>query len=302
MLSEFSQKQNIPYPLLSDLDSAVIRDYQVLNTRIDAGDAFLEGIPFPGVFVADEDGVVIAKFFHDTYKKRDSPELLIDAALGRIELADDAPSVVGGDDEVRVTAAIHGGKGTIRQGIIRQLVVRFELAEGFHIYGNPVPEGMIPAQVEINAPPGLVIQPAILPPTTPLRLESMGLELPVWSGQVDFVYPFYALGELASETRPLDHDKVKLEVTIRYQACDDQVCLLPKTEKLTLDVALDVIDIPQISVHQGHGQRAANYNGMPHVIRLLLRKVKKNPLGFVSFMFKMVKIELAARRRARQSK
>ncbi|MFT5482247.1 MAG: hypothetical protein ACI9GW_000896 [Halieaceae bacterium] len=32
----------------------------------------LWGIPFPGVYVCDEKGKVISKFFHDTYKKRDS--------------------------------------------------------------------------------------------------------------------------------------------------------------------------------------------------------------------------------------
>jgi hypothetical protein len=279
----------------------VIREYGILNTRIEKGDAFLYGIPFPGVFVADEEGVVVAKFFHDSYKKRDSPELLIDAALGRIQLADDAPRVDGGDDEVRVTAVVHGGKGTIRQGIRRHLVVRFELGEGLHIYGEPVPEGMLPATVSVEGPPGLVVEDPILPPTTPLHLTSMGIELPVWSGQVDFVYPFHPTGELVSEVRPLDIDSVTLQVTVRYQACNDDVCLLPKTETFFLDVDLDVIDIPSLSMHRGHGQREANFDGTPHLRRLLLRKVRQNPIRFLGFIWKSTKLELAARRRGRES-
>ncbi len=153
MLREFSEKQNIPYRLLSDLDSAVIREYGILNEQVTTADAFLEGIPYPGVYVTDEEGVVVAKFFHDSYKKRDSPEILIDAALGKITLSEDAPSESGGDEEVRITATVQGGKGTIRQGIYRHLVVRFELGEGIHIYGTPVPEGMVSASISVSAPP-----------------------------------------------------------------------------------------------------------------------------------------------------
>ena len=64
--------------------------------------------------------------------------------MGRITLDNDEPRSEGGDEEVRVSATVHGGAGSIRQGIIRQLVVRFELSDGLHIYGEPVPEGMIP--------------------------------------------------------------------------------------------------------------------------------------------------------------
>jgi hypothetical protein len=191
-LREFAQKQNIPYPLLSDLDSEVIQQYGILNTEVTRDDGPLYGTPFPGVYVADESGRVVAKFFHDTYKKRDSPETLIDAALGRIVIAEDAPRAEGGGDDIKITAAVHGGSGSIRQGIMRKLVVRFELGEGLHIYG-----------------------------------ESVGVDLEVWGGTVDIVVPFYAKGELASETRPLDAENIDIEVRVRYQACTDTECLLP---------------------------------------------------------------------------
>jgi len=294
VLREFSEKQNIPYRLLSDLDSAVIREYGILNEQVTTADAFLEGIPYPGVYVTDEEGVVVAKFFHDSYKKRDSPEILIDAALGKITLSEDAPSESGGDEEVRITATVQGGKGTIRQGIYRHLVVRFELGEGIHIYGTPVPEGMVSASISVSAPPGLIVEDTIYPPTETLRLESVDMELPVWSGTVDIVVPFCARGEMASETRPLDVDLVDLEIGIRYQACDDNVCFPPKSEKLTLRLDLDVIDVPAIGTHLGRGQRAGSYDGTPHVLRLMSRKVRKHPLGLPRFILKMIRLELAA--------
>jgi hypothetical protein len=301
VLREFSEKQHIPFPLLSDVDSEVITRFGILNDEISKDDAMLWGIPFPGVYVTDERGVVVAKFFHDTYKKRDSPENLIDAALGKIVLDDATPRAEAGEPDIRITAAIHGGKGTIRQGIVRKLVVRFELAAGLHLYGEPVPEGMIPTTVRVEGPPGLVVLEPVLPPTEPLRLEAMDVELQVWSGTVDIVVPFYATGELASEARPLDMPSASLEVTLRYQACDDTTCLLPKTEKLTLELPLDVVDIPNLAMHQGHGQREAAFDGAPHMRRLMLRKVRKNPLGLVKFIAKSIRLELGARRRRKQA-
>jgi hypothetical protein len=299
VLREFTEKQHIPFPLLSDLDSEVITRFGILNDEISKDDAMLWGIPFPGVYVTDEAGVVVAKFFHDTYKKRDSPETLIDAALGKVVLEDEATRAEGGEPDVRITAAVRGGKGSIRQGIVRRLVVRFELAEGLHLYGEPVPEGMIPTTVDVEGPPGLVVLDAELPPTEPLRLEAMDVELQVWSGTVDIVVPFYPTGELASEARPLDMPSATLEVTVRYQACDDTTCLLPKTEKMTLELPLDVVDIPNLAMHRGHGQREAAFDGAAHMRRLIWRKVRKNPLGLPRFIAKNVRLELEARRRRR---
>lgn len=293
VLSEFSNTQKIPYPLLSDIDSDVIREFGILNDQIE-GDLLMNGIPFPGTYVTDEDGVVVAKFFHDSYKKRDSPELLIDAALGRIDLQDQPPQASTGDEEVGLTATIRGGKGSLRQGIIRHLIVRFELAEGLHIYGEPVPEGMIATSISITPQPGLVVMDTIEPPSRPLHLKQMDIELQVWSGRVDFVVPFYPTGEMASETRPLDMASTSLEVKVRYQACNDETCLLPRTENFEIEVPLDVIDVPALSLHMGHGQREAEYDGMPHMRRLLLRKFKPKPLGVFRFLGKTLLREVAA--------
>jgi hypothetical protein len=301
-LQEFGREQSIPYPLLSDIDSKVIQQYQILNTEVSEDDAFLYGIPFPGVYVCDAAGVVIAKFFHDTYKKRDSPEMLIDAALGRILLDDNAPQQAAAGAGIRITAAIHGGKGSVRQGIVRKLVVRFELDEGLHIYGEPVPKGMVATRVDVTGPPGFSVLPAELPPTDTLHLQALDVALEVWSGTVDIVVPFYAQGDLASETRPLDTDTIDIEVNVRYQACTDNECLLPKTETFSFTLDMDVIDVPNLGPHRGHGQREGNFDSTPAVRRLLWRKVKKNPLGLPRFIWKNIKLELAARKRARQQR
>ncbi|MDG2305682.1 MAG: hypothetical protein P8R42_13770 [Candidatus Binatia bacterium] len=75
------------------------------------------------------------------------------------------------------------------------------------------------------------------------------------------------------------------------------MCLLPKTETFALDVSLDVIDIPNIALHHGHGQRAGTYDGTRYVVRLAARKISRHPLGFLKFIEKSIRLELAARSR-----
>ena len=274
----------------------MIDAFGIRNEQISKNDAMLYGIPYPGVYVTDPDGVVVAKFFHDSYKKRDSAELYIDAALGTLTLDADANQASVEDEEIRLTVAIHGGKGTIRQGVIRHLVVRFELPEGLHIYGPPVPDGMIATDVHIQGPEGFRLMPAVLPPTELFALPDIA-DLNVWHGTVDLIYPFYATGELASECRPLDVPSVDIDVRVKYQACTHTECLLPKQEEFKLTLELDVIDIPAIDIHQGHGQREGNYDGTPALRRLLKRKIAQNPTGAAAFVGKNIWLQLKARLR-----
>ena len=300
-LTEFGEKQGIHFHLLSDIDSKVIRQFGILNDQVTRNDALLYGIPYPGVYVTNEEGTVVAKFFHDSYKQRESPELYIDAALGQLNLDENAPQVSGGDQDINLTIAVHGGNGTVRQGIVRQLVVRFELPEGLHIYGPPVPEGMIATQVTIEGPEGFVLMSPEFPATEKLTLPGIA-ELNVWHGTVDLVYPFFATGELVSECRPLDVPSIDIKVSVRYQACTDRECLLPKTENFTLSLDLDVIDIPAIDMHKGHGQREGNYDGSTAFKRLLMRKIKQNPLGLPIFLAKTMWLQMCAFRRKRQQR
>ena len=285
--------------MLSDIDSAVIRAYRILNDQVDPGDAFLYGIPYPGAYVCDETGRVNAKFFHDSYKKRDSAERLLAAAIGHTVIDESSVAAQSEQEDISIRVAVPGAHATIRQGIVREIIVRFELADGLHLYGEPVPEGMLPLRITVKGPPGFLTEPPVYPQTETLTLKGMQIELSVWHGKFDVRIPFYAVGELASEVRPLDQESAEIELEIRYQACDDNVCLIPRTERISLELPLEVVDVPAIAIHQGHGQREGTYDGSRHLRSLLWRKVRQHPLGFIRFIFKQIRLNRAARKRAR---
>jgi hypothetical protein len=89
-------------------------------------------------------------------------------AIGDIAIDEAAPIAFDGDDDVKLTVTIHGGTGNLRQGIVREIFVRFDLAEGLHIYGAPEPDGMVATEVTVDGPTGLIVEAPILPPVEPL--------------------------------------------------------------------------------------------------------------------------------------
>jgi len=295
-LAEFAENQRIPYTLLSDTRSAVIQQYGLLNEQLTAADGPLYGIPYPGVYVCDEQGVVTSKFFHDSYKKRESPEMLIDAALGEIQIDESAPKATSTDDGIEITAALHGGNGSLRQGIVRQLVVSFDLPEGLHIYGEPVPKGLTATRIGVEGPAGLVFLPMQSPGTHSLHLASIDETLEVWSGQVDLVIPLYPVGELVSECRPLETPDIEVTVNVTFQACNETECLLPQTRQLSLTLPLDVVDVPNLAIHTGHGQREGNYDSTPAMKRLVWRKTRGNPLRLAQFLWRQMKMRRQLKR------
>lgn len=75
----FATAANIEFPLLSDQNAKAVRAYGVLNPDYGPGDRAY-GIPRPGVFFINGDGVIAAKFAVPGYRER-PPLAAIEAEL-----------------------------------------------------------------------------------------------------------------------------------------------------------------------------------------------------------------------------
>ncbi len=81
ILKRFSDKNEIDYPMLSDEGSKLIDAFGIRNKAMDGikyGKNDLTGIPFPGTYVLDGDGVILGKLFLERYQERHSSEALIE--------------------------------------------------------------------------------------------------------------------------------------------------------------------------------------------------------------------------------
>ncbi len=81
-LKGFAEKKMIQYPLLSDPKSEAIGAFKIRNQEVKKGSR-LDGIPHPGTFLVDSDGVVRGKLFYSVRKRHGSDELIELAASVR---------------------------------------------------------------------------------------------------------------------------------------------------------------------------------------------------------------------------
>ena len=77
VLKRFAIRGKITYPLLSDAGSQTIKAYGIYNQDADGGK--LQGIPHPGTFIIDQEGVIRAKLFYDGYRERHQSQDMIQA-------------------------------------------------------------------------------------------------------------------------------------------------------------------------------------------------------------------------------
>jgi peroxiredoxin len=281
-LAAFAEAHDIGYTLLSDEGSEVIRSLGILNHFVTPDQVPYYGIPFPGTYIIDEQGVVAAKFFRRNLAQRDNAETMIDSALGDIMLGEEEPSADAGDESIRITAAYHGGGGVMKTAVIRHLVVRFELAEGLHIYGEPVPEGMVATSIRGEGPPGIHVEEAVAPATRPLHLPDLDIDLQVWDGRVDFSIPIWADDRIQGLVADTGRKEVKLAVHVRYQACDDRACRIPQNVVLELTVPVGIY-----VAHKLAGSLTATMTGMNtrrYMAAKVLRALRRSPVGGLRYL------------------
>jgi hypothetical protein len=227
-LAAFSAAYGITYPLLSDRGSAVIRRYRILNTTL-AEDHQNFGIPFPGAYVLDPDGRVVEKSFFQQYQVRPAAQSVLRDAFGIDFEVRDNPRAEAETMGVRVHATI----GASALAFMRRvpLIVRLDLDDGLHLYGEPIPDGYIPTTVSIVAPEGIEVGPVASPPTRPFQMEGLPDEFHVFEGRTEFTADVWAT---VREGGPFTFD-----LTVRYQACDDRQCFLPQEHTLSIEVPLE---------------------------------------------------------------
>ncbi len=76
-LKRFADRMKITFPLLSDPESKTIDAYHIRN---EAAKGRAEGVPNPGTFILDREGMIRAKLFLEGYRERHTTDALIEAA------------------------------------------------------------------------------------------------------------------------------------------------------------------------------------------------------------------------------
>ena len=132
VLRAFAGRKGIHYPLLSDQDSKIIRELGILNETVEKTNPNF-GIPYPGSFVLDSKGVIVAKYFEDDYRQRYTAADLLMHQFGVIPAQ--ATSDVEGK-QLKLTAAASNAVVTVGQRVA--LTLDIELRPNMHVYAPGV--------------------------------------------------------------------------------------------------------------------------------------------------------------------
>lgn len=246
LLSEFSDRHGIEFPLLSDEDSAVIRAFGILNTLIDPSEGKRMrwyGIPYPGTYIVDAEGVVIDKDFHQHHARRLSGQALLHRVLGAApEQTDEMPAASHEGDEVAITAYL--ADPVLRLEVISSLVCRIRIASGLHIYAEGAPDAFTPVEISITGN-GVRVGEAKWPEPCVLDMPDLGMSSPVYEQDVTVSVPITATSELVRLGHGLETASTEVSISLRYQACDEVACGIPTTVATTLSLPLETLVEPE---------------------------------------------------------
>jgi peroxiredoxin len=233
-LAAFAAKHHITYSLLSDEGSRVIRALGLLNEQIFEHHAYYGiarveshyGVPYPGVFVLDQGGRVVDKRFQQSFRERETAVGLAESAL-------------------HLTASRHGAQASVYAGSVGvrayldsptyryfqrlRLALELTIEPDFHIYGQPVPDGYVPLQVEVAPIDGMVVGDACWPTPRQLTIAALDEQFWIYEGTI------HGSLSLTFEGARGAGDHV-IRVSVAFQACSATDCLEPSRVTLELSV------------------------------------------------------------------
>ena len=238
-LHRFAEAHGITYPLLADEGSVAITELGLLNVTLEeerkAYNRPVEdrhrGIPYPGSFLLDEDGVVVGKRFEDSHRIRPTANMLMSQFFGAGENAPEG-LVQTASPGVQVAAWLDSGVLAANQ--LQNVHVRFQLDDGVHLYTEPVPSGFRAVDVQLSGDDRIHVEAT--PPLIGHEFSIAGLDEQffVVEDTVDMSIPFFLLTN--RDTAGDGSRAVPLQVVVSYQACTAEDCYLPERVELVLDL------------------------------------------------------------------
>jgi len=235
VLTDFSRRRGITFPLLSDPGSVTIKRYGILNTTVPETNQQSYGVPFPGTFMLNAQGVVTSRFFEQAYQERSTVGSIM-ARLGN-KVAVHATTVSSPQLEMTSFAT----DSIVAPGTQFSLVLDVRPARGVHVYAPGV-TGYKPIALSVEAQPGLVTRGAQYPKSEDYHFKPLNEHVQVYQR------PFRIVQDVLVDASPQGQSALK-EVTmltikgiLNYQACDDKLCFTPQSVPLSWTVTLRQLD------------------------------------------------------------
>jgi uncharacterized protein YyaL (SSP411 family) len=132
-----------------------------------------------------------------------------------------------------VVAELYASRLSVRPGQSMQVAVALDIGDGWHLYGhNPDADFIVTSTVECAENSSFRIANRTIPAGTRMLDKTADCELLVYTDRIWFRFTLACLDDATPGEQTL-------EFQVTTQACDDQRCLAPASNKLLLRVTID---------------------------------------------------------------
>lgn len=136
----------------------------------------------------------------------------------------------GRSDAQTVSGSI--GDGTIERGDAARGRIVLNIPGGLHVNSSrPASEYAIPTVVTVRAPRGVRVSGVTYPRGKNRKFQFSENLINVYEGRVNFPFTVTVPASYRGKT-------IRLNASVRYQACTDEVCYPPRTKNLVLSAAV----------------------------------------------------------------
>jgi hypothetical protein len=158
------------------------------------------------------------------------------------------PSVEEAGKHPHIQVRAYLSKDRFTPGERCDIALEIQIEPGWHLNANPPhPDFVIPVQISLTEATPLVLENVTYPAGVPLRVEGSNEPLSVYEGRI---WIAATVRERVRLSAPFP-----LELQLRYQACDEQKCLQPKTLQLRGEIPVASIAQPARSINTDLFQR-----------------------------------------------
>jgi peroxiredoxin len=235
ILMDFATRRGITFPMLSDAGSTTIRRYGILNTTVPETNQQSYGIPFPGTFMLNRQGVVTARFFEQAYQERNT----VASILARLGNNLEVPATKVSSPQIEVMS--YPSDGTVAAGTHFSVVLDVRPASGVHVYAPGV-IGYKPIALTIQPQPGVIVRDVQYPRPEMYEFKPLNERVQVFQRAFRIVQDLVIDSSPQGQSALKEASAVTIHGALNYQACNDRVCFTPQSLPLTWSVTLRQLD------------------------------------------------------------
>jgi AhpC/TSA family/Disulphide bond corrector protein DsbC len=220
-LKRFADARRITFPLVSDPGSAIIKRYGLLNTTVEPGTRAY-GVPFPGTFIVDRQGVVRSRFFEDAYQERNTVASILvrqgGTAFGLASIVD--------TPHLRLKASVSDAR--VAPGERVSLVFDIEPKPRMHVYA-PGKHTYQVVRASIETEPWLRVQAMAYPPSEIYHFKPLNERVEVYQKPFRLVQDVTVLATRDAQEQLATLSHITIAGRLEYQACDEKLCYMPQS-------------------------------------------------------------------------